>query len=120
MRVATSIIGNIPISLSRNNELHCKVCSPNFYDFKFIKLFSPIFIILVYLFSPSTDSLKNSYDYFLNAYIISLFNFLSIHFYNFFIKYKKLPPGKEKVLLYQPELRSPVAIPLIVVWISFS
>lgn len=36
MRGATSIIGNIPIALSRKNELHCKVCSPNFYDFKFM------------------------------------------------------------------------------------
>jgi len=42
MRGATSIIGNIPIALSRNNELHCKVCSPNFYDFKFLSTFSPI------------------------------------------------------------------------------
>ena len=35
MRGTTSIIGSIPIALSRNNELHYKVCSPNFYDFKF-------------------------------------------------------------------------------------
>lgn len=35
MRGATSIIGNFPIALSRNNEMHCKVRSPNFYDFKF-------------------------------------------------------------------------------------
>lgn len=42
MRGATSIIGNIPIALSRNNELHCKVCSPNFYDFKFLSTLSPI------------------------------------------------------------------------------
>ena len=35
MRGATSIIGNIPIALSRIHELHRKVCSPNFYDFKF-------------------------------------------------------------------------------------
>ena len=42
MRGATSIIGNIPIALSRIHELHCKVCSPNFYDFKFLSTFSPI------------------------------------------------------------------------------
>ncbi len=35
MRGTTSIIGNFPITLSRNNEMHYKVCSPNFYDFKF-------------------------------------------------------------------------------------
>lgn len=80
MRGTTSIIGNIPITLSRNYEMHCKVCSPNSYDFKFYLVFSPIFIIFVYLFSPGTDSLKNSYDYFLNAYIISFFNYLSILF----------------------------------------
>ena len=67
MRGATSIIGNIPIALSRNNELHCKVCSPNFYDFKFFITFSPIFINFIYLLSPTTDSLKNEQDYFLNV-----------------------------------------------------
>ena len=67
MRGATSIIGNIPIALSRNHELHCKVCSPNFYDFKFLITFSPIFITFIYLFPPTTDSLKNFNDYFLNV-----------------------------------------------------
>lgn len=67
MRGTTSIIGNIPIALSRNNELHCKVCSPNFYDFKFLSTFSPIFITFIYLLSPTTDSLKNFNDYFLNV-----------------------------------------------------
>ncbi len=47
MRGATSIIGNIPIALSRNNELHC--------------------ITFIYLLSPTTDSLKNEHDYFLNV-----------------------------------------------------
>lgn len=92
MRGATSIIGNIPITLSRKNEMHYKVCSPNFYDFKFYKQFSPIFIIFVYLFSPSTDSLKNSYDYFLNGYIISFFNSLSILFLKKFYKISKTSP----------------------------
>ena len=64
MRGATSIIGNIPIALSRIHELHCKVCSPNFYDFKFFITFSPIFIIITYLFSATTDSLKSLNDYF--------------------------------------------------------
>ena len=67
MRGATSIIGNPPIAQSRMHELHCKVCSPNSYDFKFILSFSPIFIILIYLFTPTTDSLKNYHDYFLNV-----------------------------------------------------
>ena len=67
MRGATSIIGNIPIALSRIHELHCKVCSPNFYDFKFFITFSPIFITSIYLFPPTTDSLKNENDYFLNV-----------------------------------------------------
>ena len=67
MRGATSIIGNIPIALSRIHELHCKVCSPNFYDFKFLITFSPIFITFIYLLSPTTDSLKNFNDYFLNV-----------------------------------------------------
>ena len=67
MRGATSIIGNIPIALSRIHELHCKVCSPNFYDFKFLSTFSPIFINFIYLLSPTTDSLKNFNDYFLNV-----------------------------------------------------
>ena len=67
MRGATSIIGNIPIALSRIHELHCKVCSPNFYDFKFLSTFSPIFITFIYLLSPTTDSLKNFNDYFLNV-----------------------------------------------------
>jgi|GEM_PF-1752411 len=64
MRGTTSIIGNFPIALSRNNEMHCKVCSPNFYDFKFYITFSPIFIIATYLFSATTDSLKSLNDYF--------------------------------------------------------
>lgn len=67
MRGATSIIGNIPIALSRIHELHCKGCSPNFYDFKFLRTFSPIFITFIYLFPPTTDSLKNFNDYFLNV-----------------------------------------------------
>ena len=67
MRGATSIIGTIPIALSRIHELHCKVCSPNFYDFKFLSTFSPIFINFIYLLSPTTDSLKNFNDYFLNV-----------------------------------------------------
>ena len=67
MRGATSIIGNIPIALSRIHESHCKVCSPNFYNFKFFITFSPIFITFIYLFSPTTDSLKNEHDYFLNV-----------------------------------------------------
>lgn len=49
------------------HELHCKVCSPNSYDFKFFITFSPIFITFIYLFPPSTDSLKNFNDYFLNV-----------------------------------------------------
>ena len=64
MRGTTSIIGNFPIALSRNNEMHCKVCSPNSYDFKFLITFSPIFITSTYLFPPTTDSLKSLYDYF--------------------------------------------------------
>ena len=64
MRGTTSIIGNFPIALSRNNEMHCKVCLPNFYDFKFYITFSPIFIIITYLFSATTDSLKSLNDYF--------------------------------------------------------
>ena len=64
MRGTTSIIGNFPITLSRNNEMHYKVCSPNFYDFKFLITFSPIFIIITYLFSATTDSLKSLNDYF--------------------------------------------------------
>ena len=64
MRGTTSIIGNFPIALSRNNEMHCKVCSPNFYDFKFLITFSPIFITFIYLFPPPTDSLKIFNDYF--------------------------------------------------------
>ena len=67
MRGATSIIGNIPIALSRIHELHCKVCSPNSYDFKFLIAFSPIFITSTYLFPPTTDSLEKFDDYFLNA-----------------------------------------------------
>ncbi len=67
MRGATSIIGTIPIALSRIHELHFKVCSPNFYDFKFFITFSPIFITFIYLLSPTTDSLKNFNDYFLNV-----------------------------------------------------
>ena len=67
MRGATSIIGTIPIALSRIHELHCKVCLPNFYDFKFFITFSPIFITFIYLLSPTTDSLKNFNDYFLNV-----------------------------------------------------
>lgn len=35
MRGTTSIIGDFPIAQSRNNEMHCKVCLPNFYNFKF-------------------------------------------------------------------------------------
>ena len=67
MRGATSIIGTSPIALTRKNELHCKVCSPNSYDFKFLITFSPIFIIFIYLFPPTTDSLEKFDDYFLNA-----------------------------------------------------
>lgn len=64
MRGATSIIGNIPIALSRNNELHYKVCSPNFYRLKFISFTSAHFINIYYLFTPSTSSLEVSIYYF--------------------------------------------------------
>lgn len=64
MRGTTSIIGNFPIAQSRNNEMHCKVCLPSFYNFKFQIAFSPIFIIATYLFSATTDSLKSLYVYF--------------------------------------------------------
>ena len=66
MRGATSIIGISYRSYSLH-ELHYKVCSPNSYDFKFLITFSPIFITSIYLFPPTTDSLKNFNDYFLNA-----------------------------------------------------
>ena len=67
MRGATSIIGNPPYLSISLHELHCKVCAPNSYDFKFFITFSPIFIMSIYLFPPTTDSLKNFNDYFLNA-----------------------------------------------------
>ena len=38
-----------------------------------------------------------------------------------FLKYSKTSPiEKRKLDRYQPELRNPVAIPLMVVWINFS
>ncbi len=62
--VTTSIIGNFPIAQSRIYEMHCKVCLPNFYNFKFYIAFISIFIMSTYLFSATTDSLKSLYDYF--------------------------------------------------------
>ncbi len=60
MRGATSIIGNIPIALSRIHELHCKVCSPNFYDFKFLMTFSPISSLSSICFHQPQTLLKMS------------------------------------------------------------